>query len=81
MKYPEIYIRQLSYGEAELKLKKELDEFYLEHHRKIKIIHGKGKGILKQMVYDYIQQQPFVKKIYEAPVYYGGAGVSIVEFY
>jgi DNA mismatch repair protein MutS2 len=78
---PEIYIRRMSYGEAELTLKKELDQFYMEKAGRVKVVHGKGQGILKNMVREYALRQPFVKKVYDAPFYGGGAGVTIVEFY
>jgi len=76
----EIYIRKLPYEQAELKLKKELDQYYMNGVSRIRIIHGKGEGILKAMTRDYCKEQSFVKKIYEAPFYEGGAGATIVEF-
>lgn len=76
----EIYIRQLPYEEAELILIKELDQYYLQGVSRIRIVHGKGKGILKKMVWDYLSKQYFVKKIYEAPFFEGGSGATIVEF-
>lgn len=76
----EIYIRQLTYEEAELKLKKELDQHYLDKVISIRIVHGKGGGILKKMVWDYLSEQPFIKRFYEAPFFEGGAGATIVEF-
>ena len=76
----EIYLRQLSYETAELKLKKELDEYYLKQVNRIRIVHGKGEGILKKMVQNYLSKQPFIKKFYEAPFYEGGAGATVVEF-
>ncbi len=73
----EIYIRKLKYDEAKLKLMIELDSLYLKGIKKVYIIHGKGKGILKNMVHNYLQKQPFVEKFYEAPFFEGGAGVTI----
>ncbi len=76
----EIYIRKMEYDAAKSKLKRELDELYLAGEYKIKIVHGKGKGILREMVAEYLTKQPFVKSFYSAPLYYGGSGVTIVEF-
>ncbi len=76
----EIYLRQLPYEAAELKLKKELDEYYLNQVAKVRIVHGKGKGVLKEMVWDYLSKQPFIKKFYEAPFFEGGAGATVAEF-
>ncbi len=76
----EIYIRRLKYEEAELQLKKELDQYYLEQVSRVRIVHGKGEGILKKMVWDYLEKQPFIKQFYEAPFFEGGTGATIVEF-
>jgi len=76
----EICIRQLPYEAAELKLKKELDEYYMKKVNRVRIIHGKGGGVLKKMVQEYLAVQPFIKKYYDAPYYEGGRGVTIVEF-
>jgi DNA mismatch repair protein MutS2 len=76
----EIYIRRLPYEQAELILKKELDEYYMREIRKIRIVHGKGAGILKKMTWDYLSEQPFVKRFYEAQYFDGGSGATIVEF-
>lgn len=80
MKTDEIYIRRLPFHEAELKLKKELDRCYMNQQRRVRIIHGKGQGVLKKLVLDYASRQPFVKKVSDAPFYLGGSGVTIVEF-
>ncbi|MDD5066075.1 MAG: Smr/MutS family protein [bacterium] len=71
----------MAYHEAELELKKALDDLYLRKCGRVKIVHGKGQGILKQMAREYAEKQPFVKKVYDAPFYAGGSGVTIVEFF
>ncbi len=73
-----IHIRRLRWDEAKLKLMKELDLLYLQGVRKVKIIHGKGSGKLREMVCEYIKNQPFVEKFNEAPFFEGGPGVTIV---
>ena len=50
----EIYIRRMKYEEAELELKKEIDRLYMEDVSSVRIVHGKGKGVLKKMVQDYL---------------------------
>ncbi len=77
IKKNEIYIRKLGYEEAKIKLMVELDKLYLSGAERIKIIHGKGKGILKKMVEEYLSKQPFVKKYHTGLFYEGGAGVTI----
>lgn len=76
----EIYIRRMPYEQAELTLKKELDKYYMAGHSRIRIVHGKGTGVLKEMVWNYLKEQPFIKNFYEASFYEGGNGATIVEF-
>ncbi|MBN1898677.1 MAG: Smr/MutS family protein [Spirochaetes bacterium] len=80
MKKDVIYLRRLRWDEAELKLMKELDILYLKGIKKIKIVHGKGGGKLKEMVAAYLSRQPFVEGFEQAPYYEGGSGVTIVTF-
>ncbi len=70
----------MPYEQAELILKKELDKYYMQGISRIRIVHGKGKGILKEMVWDYLSKQEFVKNYYEAPYFEGGNGATIAEF-
>ncbi len=76
----EIYIRRMKYEEAELELKKEIDRLYMEDVSSVRIVHGKGKGVLKKMVQDYLLEQPFVDIIHDGSFFEGGAGVTIVKF-
>jgi DNA mismatch repair protein MutS2 len=76
----EIYLRHLRWEEAQLKLRKELDIHYMAGKKSVRIVHGKGTGVLKNMTREYLALQPFVKNYYEAPFSEGGAGVTIADF-
>ena len=44
----------------------------------VKIIHGRGNGILKQIIRDYLRAQREVASLSDEPVERGGDGVSLV---
>ena len=46
---------------------------------KIRIVHGKGEGILRQMIRNEISGMAQVSSIYDEHVEFGGAGVTVVE--
>ncbi len=62
----------------------ELDRFILQAKssliKRIKIIHGHGKGILKENIRSYLKNLKFIKRFYPAEIQDGGDGVTIVEF-
>ena len=45
----------------------------------VRVIHGKGKGILKHRVHAVLRKNPFVHSFTEAPPERGGWGATIVE--
>ncbi len=45
----------------------------------VRIIHGKGKGILKDRVRKKITQSPVVQSFKDAPLQAGGWGATLVE--
>ncbi|MEJ5307474.1 MAG: Smr/MutS family protein [candidate division WOR-3 bacterium] len=48
--------------------------------KRVRIIHGHGKGILKENIREFFKKVKFIKKYYPAPIEEGGDGVTIVEF-
>lgn len=74
-----INIRRLRLNEAELKLKSELDEFYLKGVKKVIILHGKGSGKLRDMTHKFLQSQFYVDSFRLGEFYEGGSGVTIVN--
>ena len=45
----------------------------------VRVIHGKGKGILKQRVRSILKKHPLVQSFQDAPSERGGWGATIVE--
>ncbi|WP_066627997.1 endonuclease MutS2 [Labilibacter marinus] len=45
----------------------------------IKILHGKGNGILRQMLREMLNTMPHIKSFRDEHIQYGGSGITIVE--
>ena len=45
----------------------------------IYILHGKGSGILKNAIHEYLKNQKIISNYYLADEDHGGAGITIVE--
>ena len=45
----------------------------------VRVIHGKGRGILKKGIMEILQKSPFVESFKDAPIEAGGWGATIVE--
>ena len=73
----EIDIRGKTFEEAESVLEKALDDGYLASLDRIRIIHGKGTGMLRKKVKEYLRHHPSVKKQEDAEPAEGGSGVTI----
>ncbi len=56
-----------------------LDDAYTAGLQRVEILHGKGTGALKEKVKQILNDQPYVKKYYHAPIEAGGEGITIVE--
>jgi DNA mismatch repair protein MutS2 len=56
-----------------------LDEALLLSMNEIRILHGKGDGILRDVIRTYLQQIDFIDRFYDEDVERGGAGISIVH--
>ncbi|HOX75930.1 MAG TPA: Smr/MutS family protein [Bacteroidales bacterium] len=76
---PEIDIRGVR-GEEALKLVQELiDNALMVQHRNLRILHGKGNGILRQLIRDYLATVNVVKSFRDEHVEMGGSGITVVE--
>lgn len=64
--------------EAEPVVQKYLDSAYLAGVDKVRIIHGKGTGVLRKYLWEYLRELPFVKKYNLAPQNQGGDGATEV---
>jgi DNA mismatch repair protein MutS2 len=76
---PEVDIRGKR-GEEALDLVRNLvDEALVVGARELRILHGKGHGILKQLVREYLSSLDVVRSCHDEHVERGGAGITIVH--
>ena len=61
-------------------LDKYLDDAYMTHLNNVRVVHGKGSGILRQAVHNYLKGVPYVKSFKLGEYGEGDAGVTIVTF-
>ena len=75
----ELDVRGLRADEALEKVAAFVDEAIMCEQSHLSILHGKGNGILRQMIRQWLNAQPFVASVRDEHVQFGGAGISIVE--
>ena len=75
----EVYLRRLTVDEALLKLDRYLNDAFMAGLYQIKVVPGKGAGILRQVVREQLAKHPLVKSYRPGEYGEGGNGVTIVE--
>jgi DNA mismatch repair protein MutS2 len=75
----EVNLRGMTVEEALYELDKALDRAYFEGVKRLRVIHGKGKGILRKAVWDYLKGHQLVESIRLAEISEGSYGATIVE--
>jgi len=76
---PEIDIRGVRGEEAINQVMELIDNALIVQHRNLRILHGKGNGILRQLVRQYLATVDVVKTFRDEHVESGGAGITVVE--
>ena len=76
----EIKLLGMTADEAISALDKYLDDAYISHLSSVRVVHGKGTGVLRKAVHEYLKRNRVVKSYHLAEFGEGDAGVTIVEF-
>ncbi len=66
--------------EAVALIQKYIDEAILLNVSEVSILHGKGNGILRRMIRDYLHSVPEVRQMNDEILERGGAGITVVRF-
>ena len=66
--------------DALMELDKYLDDAYLAHIPTVRVVHGKGAGILRKAVQNYLKRLKYVASYRLGEFGEGDSGVTIVEF-
>ncbi len=76
---PEIDLRGVRGEEAINKVRELIDNALIVQHRHLRILHGKGNGILRQLIRQYLDTVDVVKSFRDEHVEFGGSGITVVE--
>lgn len=76
---PDIDVRGMRAEDALNKVLTHLDEALLCGTDTVKILHGKGNGILRNLIRQHLETLTFVASYHDEHVQYGGSGITVVE--
>jgi DNA mismatch repair protein MutS2 len=76
---PDIDIRGKRVEEALSIIQIFIDEAIMFEVSQLRILHGKGNGILKETIRGYLRSEPMVKSFKDEHVDFGGAGITVVN--
>lgn len=76
----EIHLRHMRAEAALQELERFLDDAMLAGVPSVRIVHGKGEGILRKVTQDYLRRSPDIKSYSDADATEGGSGVTIATF-
>ena len=75
----ELHLRRLAVDEALPRLDHYLNAAFMAGLPSVRIVHGKGTGVLRQVVHEVLAKHPLVKSFRLGDYGEGEAGVTIVE--
>lgn len=76
---PDIDIRGQRADEALANIQQFIDEAVMVGSSHVRILHGKGYGILKDVIRNYLHSEPVVKSYADEDIQLGGAGITVVD--
>lgn len=77
---PQLSIRGMRGDAAMKEVQRYIDDAVAAGRSDVQIIHGKGEGILKKLVHEYLNKRKEVEGYEIAPISQGGAGCTVVKF-
>ena len=75
----EVHLRHLTQDEALPKLDKFLNDAFMAGLYQVRVVHGKGTGVLQLMVHRHLAKHSLVKSYRLGGHGEGGIGVTMVE--
>lgn len=75
----EVDLRGTNVEEGIMELDRFLDESFLNNFAQVYVIHGKGTGVLRTGIQDYLRRHKHVKSFRIGAYNEGGTGVTVVE--
>ena len=78
---PEIDVRGERLNDALDKVIKYVDDAIMLGMPSVRIIHGKGTGVLREEIQKFLRTMPGVASVSDEHIQFGGTGVTVVTFY
>ncbi|MFO7868704.1 MAG: Smr/MutS family protein [Bacteroidales bacterium] len=75
---PKIDVRGTRGDDALIEVEKFIETGYTMHIGRLEILHGKGYGILRELIRNYLAGLNFITHFEDAPIDMGGDGITIV---
>ena len=75
----EIHLRMMRHEDALRELEKFLDDAVLGNVHQVRIVHGTGQGVLREMCHQVLRKYPGVARYRDGDPAEGGQGVTIAE--
>jgi DNA mismatch repair protein MutS2 len=76
----QIDLRGMRAEECLYTLRDYIDDAILLNINTIRILHGKGDGILRQVVREFVSHIPEVRQYHDEHIEMGGHGITVVHF-
>jgi DNA mismatch repair protein MutS2 len=76
---PELDLHAKTIDEAMPLVQDYLDEAFRAGIKEVRIVHGKGTGVLRQAVMRELKRHPFVKSFRKGNRYEGSTGATVVQ--
>ena len=76
---PDLDVRGMRGDEAVMTVMHFIDDATLIGMSRVRILHGTGSGILRQLIRQYLNTVPAVKEYHAEHVQFGGTGITIVD--
>lgn len=76
---PDLDVRGMRGDEAVMTVMHFIDDATLIGMSRVRILHGTGSGILRQLIRQYLNTIPAVKEYHDEHVQFGGTGITIVD--
>jgi len=76
---PRIDVRGMRAEEGLQMIQEFIDEAIMVEAHELHILHGKGNGILRELIRTLLKSEPAIKKFRDEHVQFGGSGITVVE--
>lgn len=76
---PDIDLRGKRADEAMEQVVDYIDEAIMVGARDLRILHGKGNGVLRQLIREYLHTMDLIEWYGDAPIQQGGAGITLIR--